>query len=135
MARDHQRRVASLVLALARGTVMDQQCDDVGVVSIAAGVMERRLAPFVLRTDVDLVRACDALLNHSYSGALENIFVNAKVHELLLYSLDCLVDEKEEGFTCKFLADEADAIVFTRPVKFYCNISAILSLSKNSVVK
>lgn len=48
----------------------------------------------------------DALLNHSYSGALENIFVNAKVHELLLYSLDCLVDEKEEGFTCKFLDDE-----------------------------
>jgi AraC-like DNA-binding protein len=51
--------------------------------------------------------ALDALLNHSYSGALENIFVNAKVHELLLYSLECLVDEKEEGFTCKFLADES----------------------------
>ena len=49
----------------------------------------------------------DALLNHSYSGSLENIFVNAKVHELLLYSLDCLVDEKEEGFACKFLADES----------------------------
>lgn len=48
----------------------------------------------------------DALLNHSYSGALENIFVNAKVHELLLYSLDCLVDEKEEGFACKFLSDD-----------------------------
>jgi len=51
--------------------------------------------------------ALDSLLNHSYTGALENIFVNAKVHELLLYSLDCLVDEKEEGFTCKFLADES----------------------------
>ena len=49
----------------------------------------------------------DAMLNHSYSGALENIFVNAKVHELLLYSLECLVDEKEEGFACKFLADES----------------------------
>ncbi len=48
----------------------------------------------------------DALLNHSYSGALENIFTNAKVHEILLYSLECLVDEKEEGFSCKFLADE-----------------------------
>lgn len=48
----------------------------------------------------------DALLNHSYTGALENIFINAKVHELLLYSLDCLVDEKEEGFACKFLEDE-----------------------------
>lgn len=48
----------------------------------------------------------DALLNHSYNGAMENIFVNAKVHELLLYSLDCLIDEKEEDFTCKFLADD-----------------------------
>ena len=50
--------------------------------------------------------ALDALLNHSYTGSLENIFTNAKVHELLLYSLECLVDEKEEGFTCKFLADD-----------------------------
>lgn len=49
----------------------------------------------------------DGLLNHSYSGALENIFVNAKIHELLLFSLECLVDEKEEGFSCKFLADES----------------------------
>jgi AraC-like DNA-binding protein len=47
----------------------------------------------------------DALLNNSYTGALENIFVNAKVHEILLHSLACLVDEKEEGFSCKFLAD------------------------------
>ncbi|MCX6210189.1 MAG: AraC family transcriptional regulator [Bacteroidetes bacterium] len=48
----------------------------------------------------------DALLNNSYTGALENIFVNAKIHELLLYSLDCLVEEKNEGFACKFLEDE-----------------------------
>lgn len=51
--------------------------------------------------------ALDALLTHTYSGTMENIFTNAKVHELLLYSLECLVDEKEEGFSCKFLADEA----------------------------
>jgi AraC-like DNA-binding protein len=50
----------------------------------------------------------DSLLNHSYTGSLENIFINAKIHELLLYSLECLVDEKEEGFTCKFLANEQD---------------------------
>lgn len=48
----------------------------------------------------------DALLNNSYTGALENIFVNAKIHELLLYSLDCLIEEKNEGFACKFLEDE-----------------------------
>ncbi len=49
----------------------------------------------------------DALLGSSYRGAMENIFINAKAHEILLYSLDCLVDEKEEGFACKFLDDEA----------------------------
>ncbi len=49
----------------------------------------------------------DAVLNHSYSGSLENIFINAKIHELLLQSLDVIVDdEKEQGFTCKFLADD-----------------------------
>ena len=48
----------------------------------------------------------DGLLNHSYTGALENIFLNSKIHELLLYSLDCLIDEKQEGFSCKFLQDE-----------------------------
>jgi AraC-like DNA-binding protein len=48
----------------------------------------------------------DALLNHSYSGSLENIFVNAKIHELLVYSLERIVEEKEAVFTCKFLADE-----------------------------
>lgn len=49
----------------------------------------------------------DALLNHSYSGSMENIFVNSKIHELLLYSMDCLVgEEKEEVFACKFLNDD-----------------------------
>lgn len=48
----------------------------------------------------------DGLLNHSYAGSMENIFVNAKIHEILLYSLACLVDEKETGFSCKFLSDE-----------------------------
>ncbi|TDH26133.1 AraC family transcriptional regulator [Segetibacter sp. 3557_3] len=50
----------------------------------------------------------DSFLTHSYTGSLENIFVNAKIHEILLYSLECLLDEKEEGFSCKFLANELD---------------------------
>ena len=37
---------------------------------------------------------------------LENIFVNAKVHELLVYSLEHVVEEKDAVFSCKFLADE-----------------------------
>ena len=46
----------------------------------------------------------EALLNHSYTGSLENIFINAQSQMLLLYSLECMVGEREvEGFQCKFL--------------------------------
>jgi AraC family transcriptional regulator len=51
----------------------------------------------------------EALLNNSYTGSLENIFINAQMQMLLLYSLDCMLGEKEvESFSCKFLANEAD---------------------------
>ena len=51
----------------------------------------------------------EALLNHNYTGSHENIFVNAQSQMLLLYSLECMIGEKEvEGFQCKFLANEAD---------------------------
>ena len=50
----------------------------------------------------------EALFSHNYSGAFENIFINAKIHELLLYSLECLTDAREEVFTCKFLANDLD---------------------------
>ena len=51
----------------------------------------------------------ETLLNHSYTDSLENIFINAQSQMLLLYSMECMVGEKEvEGFQCKFLANEAD---------------------------
>ena len=50
----------------------------------------------------------EALLNHTYSGSLENIYINAQTQMLLLYSLECLTGEKDDSFTCKFLANEAD---------------------------
>ena len=51
----------------------------------------------------------EAFLNHSFTGSLENIYINAQSQMLLLYSLECMVGEKEvEGFQCKFLANEAD---------------------------
>lgn len=51
----------------------------------------------------------EALLNHSFTGSLENIFINAQMQMLLLYSLDCMLGDKEvESFNCKFLANEAD---------------------------
>lgn len=52
----------------------------------------------------------EALLNNnSYTGNLENIFINAQTQMLLLYSLECMLGEKEEEvFTCKFLANDSD---------------------------
>lgn len=51
----------------------------------------------------------EALLNHTYTDSLENIFINAQSQMLLLYSLECMLGEKEvEGFQCKFLANESD---------------------------
>lgn len=51
----------------------------------------------------------DGLLNHNYSDTLENIFVNAQTQMLLLYSMDCMLGEKEiNTIACKFLANEAD---------------------------
>jgi len=49
-----------------------------------------------------------ALLNHSYSESLENIFINAQTQMLLLYSMDCMAGDSEETFSCKFLANDAD---------------------------
>ena len=51
----------------------------------------------------------EAVLNHHYSDTLENIYINAQTQMLLLYTLDCLVGEKEiDLVNCKFLANEAD---------------------------
>ncbi len=53
--------------------------------------------------------AIEALLNHTYTDTLENIFINAQTQILLLYSTDCMLGEREESsFSCKFLSNEAD---------------------------
>ncbi len=57
----------------------------------------------------------EGLLNHTYSGSFENIFLNAQTQMLLLYSLDCMLGEKEiDVVNCKFLANEADREKITR---------------------
>ncbi|RYG05461.1 MAG: AraC family transcriptional regulator [Chitinophagaceae bacterium] len=51
----------------------------------------------------------EALMNHSYTDTLENIYINAQTQMLLLYSLECMLGDREiETFQCKFLANEAD---------------------------
>jgi AraC family transcriptional regulator len=59
--------------------------------------------------------AIEALLNHNYTDTLENIFINAQTQILLLYSMDCMLGEKEEEvFACKFLANAEDREKITR---------------------
>jgi AraC-like DNA-binding protein len=49
----------------------------------------------------------EALLNHSYTDSLENIYINAQTQMLLLYSMECMIGSTE-SFSSKFLANEAD---------------------------
>jgi AraC family transcriptional regulator len=58
--------------------------------------------------------AIEALLNHQYTDTLENIFINAQTQILLLYSMDCMLGDHQETFTCKFLANEADREKITK---------------------
>lgn len=60
--------------------------------------------PLCSRTRIVL----DSLMNHTYTDSLENIFINAQTQMLLLYSMECMGGEGEDGFSCKFLANEAD---------------------------
>ena len=51
----------------------------------------------------------EALLNHNYNDSLENIYINAQTQMLLLYSLECMLGDKDiESFQCKFLTNEND---------------------------
>ena len=50
----------------------------------------------------------EGLLNHNFSGSLENIYVNAQTQMLLLYSLDCMDEKEIDVINCKFLANESD---------------------------
>jgi AraC-like DNA-binding protein len=57
----------------------------------------------------------EAILNNTYTDTLENIFINAQIQMLLLYSLDCMTGEKEiDTINCKFLANEADREKITK---------------------
>ena len=51
----------------------------------------------------------EGLLNHTFTDSLENIYINAQTQMLLLYSMDCMIGEKQvDVINCKFLANEAD---------------------------
>ena len=50
----------------------------------------------------------EAMLNHSYSDNLENIFINAQAQMLLLFSMECIAGDGEDSVSCRFPANEAD---------------------------
>lgn len=53
----------------------------------------------------------EGLLNHSFTDSLENIYINAQMQMLLLYSMDCMIGEKQvDVINCKFLANELDRV-------------------------
>lgn len=57
----------------------------------------------------------EGLLNHTYKDSLENIYINAQTQMLLLFSLECMVGEKEvERFSCRFLSNEDDRAKISR---------------------
>jgi AraC-like DNA-binding protein len=64
-----------------------------------------RILPLCAKTRMVL----EALLNHNYTDSLENIYINAQIQMLLLYSMDCMIGEKDiDVINCKFLANEID---------------------------
>ena len=88
---------------LKPGKMKDKLTDD--VLSFAHTSSFSKMLPLCSRTRMVL----EALLNHTYTDSLENIYINAQTQMLLLYSMECMLGDKEvEQFQCKFLANEAD---------------------------
>ena len=51
----------------------------------------------------------EKIVSSPYEGTFENIFFAGQVHSLLLYGLECLVEDKAaESFSCGFLSQESD---------------------------
>jgi len=48
------------------------------------------------------------LMNNTYKDSFENIYINAQTQMLLLYSIECMCGEEEEGLGCKFLTNEVE---------------------------
>lgn len=88
---------------LKPGKLKDKLTDD--VLSFTHTSSFSKMLPLCSRTRMVL----EALLNHTYTDSLENIYINAQTQMLLLYSMECMLGDKEvEQFQCKFLANEAD---------------------------
>ena len=51
----------------------------------------------------------ETILNNTYEDTMENIFINAQTQILLLYSMDCIMGDRDGSpVACKFLSNDAD---------------------------
>ncbi|MFM7839505.1 MAG: helix-turn-helix domain-containing protein [Chitinophagaceae bacterium] len=95
------------------GMLKDKLVD--GVLSFTHPASFAKTLPLCGRTRMVL----ESLLNHTFTDSLENIYSNAQIQMLLLYSLECMLGERHpEQFQCKFLANEQDRekIVLAREI-------------------
>jgi hypothetical protein len=70
----------------------------------------------------------EGLLNHSYKDSLENIYINAQTQMLLLYSLECMVGDKEiESFPAGFYLTKPTGKKYPKPGRYCCSILVNLS--------
>lgn len=81
----------------------------------------------------------DPLLNNQFTGSLENVFINAQIQVLFLYSLDCMLKPKAtQTFECKFLTSEESraSIVRARDILLdhICDPITIRDLSKKVAI-
>jgi AraC-like DNA-binding protein len=93
------------VLSQFRGSRMNNPSFSEEILSFSHTSSFSKTLPICNRTRMVL----EGLLNHDYTDTLENIYVNAQTQMLLLYSLDCILGEKEiDIISCKFLANDDD---------------------------
>lgn len=81
-----------------------------------------------------------ALMNHTYTDSMENIFVNAQTQMLLLHAMECMAGDSTgtTEFVCKFLANEDDRkkIALAREVllEHICEPLTIRELSRKAAI-
>lgn len=80
-----------------------------------------------------------SILNHRYTDAVENIFINAQTQILLLYTLESMSTIREDEVpACKFLAhqDEREKIIKAREIllEHICDPITIRALSRKAAI-
>lgn len=88
---------------------LNTQENSIDLLSTLSKETNRNISEKNFTVSTKLKTAISALLSNSYEGTLGNIFVNAQLQMVLLYSLESHSKKQEEPiFVCKFLANTDD---------------------------